>query len=213
MARADPARGAPVVAQCADCGAVERGGSHKAGPNLHDTVVGPVATSDGVRHSDVLIAHGRGWTIARLDALSAWPKAEMRSTMPGFVGSRRAKDGANLVADLNTVSDDPLLLAASAGATTSDAGADSDADDEYAFGVLFDAPGVEATYYACAACHSERIVAQQGLSRAAWDKLFDWMVEEQGMAELDEPDRTEILDYLAAHYNEDRPNFPRPLGN
>jgi len=133
--------------------------------------------------------------------------------MPGFVGSRRAKDGANLVADLNTVSDDPLLLAASAGATTSDAGADSDADDEYAFGVLFDAPGVEATYYACAACHSERIVAQQGLSRAAWDKLFDWMVEEQGMAELDEPDRTEILDYLAAHYNEDRPNFPRPLGN
>ena len=39
------------------------------------------------------------------------------------------------------------------------------------------------------------------------------MVEEQGMSEIEEPDRTQILDYLAAHYNTDRPNFPRPLSN
>ncbi|MEL7256836.1 MAG: aldehyde dehydrogenase [Pseudomonadota bacterium] len=82
-------------------------------------------------------------------------------------------------------------------------------EDENEFGQLVDAPGVETTYYTCVACHSEMIIAQQGLSRAHWDELLDWMVEEQGMAELDEKDRNEILDYLATHYNEDRPNFPQ----
>jgi cytochrome c len=83
-------------------------------------------------------------------------------------------------------------------------------DEPPEFGVLKVAPGVETTYYACVACHSERIVAQQGLSRDHWDELFEWMVDEQGMSEIEEPDRTEILDYLAEHYNEDRPNFPIP---
>lgn len=80
--------------------------------------------------------------------------------------------------------------------------------ENYEFGLLFDAPGVEITYYTCIACHSERIIAQQGLSRKSWDEMLDWMVEEQGMLELDEQDRIEILDYLSTHYNEDRPNFP-----
>ncbi|MEO3415033.1 aldehyde dehydrogenase [Roseovarius sp. CAU 1744] len=85
------------------------------------------------------------------------------------------------------------------------------ANEDYEFGVLFDAPGVETTFYACTACHSEMIVAQQGLTREEWDDMLEWMVEEQGMYEIEEPERSEILDYLAAHYNTDRPNFPRPL--
>lgn len=84
------------------------------------------------------------------------------------------------------------------------------AEDDPEFGVLKVAEGVETTYYACVACHSEMIVAQQGLSRDEWDELLVWMVDEQGMAEIEEPDRTEILDYLATHYNHDRPNFPAP---
>lgn len=82
------------------------------------------------------------------------------------------------------------------------------AAEEGEYGVLVEAPGVEETYAYCAACHSERIVAQQGLSRAHWDELLVWMVEEQGMYEIDEPDRSLILDYLSENYNEDRPNFP-----
>ena len=53
------------------------------------------------------------------------------------------------------------------------------------------------------------LVAQQGQTREGWDKLLNWMVEEQGMQEIEEPDRTEILDYLEAHYGPERPNFPR----
>ena len=50
---------------------------------------------------------------------------------------------------------------------------------------------------------------QQGLTRKGWDEVLVWMVEEQGMYEIEEPDRTVILDYLSTHYNEDRPNFPK----
>ena len=80
--------------------------------------------------------------------------------------------------------------------------------EEPRFGVLYDADGVAETYAHCASCHSELIIAQQGLSRRHWDELIDWMVEEQGMVETPEPARTRILDYLAEHYGEDRPNFP-----
>lgn len=56
----------------------------------------------------------------------------------------------------------------------------------------------------CGACHSNRIVAQQGLSRERWDNLLVWMVDEQGMYPIDEPDRTQVLDYLSTYLSEDR---------
>ncbi|WP_305987305.1 hypothetical protein [Roseibium sp. MMSF_3544] len=85
--------------------------------------------------------------------------------------------------------------------------------EPYEFGILFNAPGVEETYYACTACHSEMIVAQQGLSRDDWVEMLDWMVEEQGMYEIEEPDYSLIVDYLSQHYGEDRPNFPATRTN
>ncbi|MEM9205869.1 MAG: aldehyde dehydrogenase [Pseudomonadota bacterium] len=86
-------------------------------------------------------------------------------------------------------------------------------EEEYEFGVLKDAEGVLITYYTCAGCHSERIVAQQGLTRDEWDELLDWMIDEQGMGEPATEDRFVILDYLSTHYNVDRPNFPGGVPN
>lgn len=86
-----------------------------------------------------------------------------------------------------------------------------EADEPPEFGLLKDAPGVETVFYTCTACHSERIIAQQGLTRDEWRELIDWMVEEQGMVMPDEVEMAEILDYLSAHYNTDRPNFPNHL--
>ena len=62
------------------------------------------------------------------------------------------------------------------------------------------APGHEVTGALCGSCHSLAIVKQQRLSRADWDELLDWMVEEQGMVQLELTIRTNILDYLSSHF-------------
>lgn len=83
----------------------------------------------------------------------------------------------------------------------------SEEEEDYN-GILVNEPGADTTYAYCAGCHSERIIAQQGLTRDGWVELLDWMIEEQGMGEIDDPDYTEIINYLSDHYGEDRPNFP-----
>ncbi len=65
-------------------------------------------------------------------------------------------------------------------------------------------PGREDVFYLCQACHSLAIVKQQGLSREDWDETLVWMVEEQGMPEMDPETERNVLDYLATHYGPDR---------
>jgi len=55
----------------------------------------------------------------------------------------------------------------------------------------------------CAACHSLKMVTQQGMSRHRWDETLVWMVEKQGMPDLPDDMRTEVLDYLAEHFGTD----------
>ena len=56
----------------------------------------------------------------------------------------------------------------------------------------------------CGACHSMKLVTQQGLSRSTWAEVLVFMVEEQEMAELDPEDEKLVLDYLAKFYGPDR---------
>lgn len=72
------------------------------------------------------------------------------------------------------------------------------------FGGLPPGDGRETVYYTCTACHSTRIILQQGMSRSRWDHTLDWMVAKQGMPEPAPEVREEILAYLAASFPEDR---------
>lgn len=79
------------------------------------------------------------------------------------------------------------------------------------FGGLPDGPGAEDTYYMCSACHSIALVKQQRLTDARWDYLWNWMIEEQGMADAGEEYRQTILGYLKQHYSSERqPGDPLP---
>ena len=72
-------------------------------------------------------------------------------------------------------------------------------------------PGREEAGYLCGACHSLRLVTQQGLSRGDWDETLDWMVEEQEMEPLEPAEHELILSYLATHFGVD--HRPRHVQN
>lgn len=218
LAQADAAKGERVFKKCQSCHTVEQGDRNKVGPNLYGVVGGKVAAVDGFKYSSALLEHGGEWTPERLDAYLANPRGAVKGTRMTFAGLKKDADRADVIAYLNTFSDSPLSFGGEADQAAAEAAPAEAAPEataapaaagESEFGVLKVADGVEETYYACTSCHSEMIVAQQGLTRAEWDDMLVWMVDEQGMAELDEPERTKILDYLAANYNTDRPNFPR----
>jgi len=63
-----------------------------------------------------------------------------------------------------------------------------------------DRPGREETANLCAACHSGRIVSQQGMTRAQWDETLVVMTERHKMPNIEGEERKVILDYLAAAF-------------
>ncbi len=65
--------------------------------------------------------------------------------------------------------------------------------------------GVEDVYYTCQACHSLKLVLQQRLNRSRWDYTLNYMVEEQGMPELEAAERERILSYLSQYLGQDVP--------
>ena len=77
------------------------------------------------------------------------------------------------------------------------AGMGSGIPNEY-FGLPDDTGREEVMAY-CGACHSMKLVAQQGLTRADWADVLVEMYEEQDMEVLKVEDAKLILDYLAKH--------------
>ena len=64
--------------------------------------------------------------------------------------------------------------------------------------------GRETVEGICSACHSLRLVAQQGMNRERWDDILHQMVEKQGMPYLDQETRETILGYLAEYLGPER---------
>jgi hypothetical protein len=71
--------------------------------------------------------------------------------------------------------------------------------EEYEFAPLPPGDGAEEVYYNCIACHSLTTVVNQRLSRRVWNEVLVWMVEDQGMQELEPEEFDTILDYLSTH--------------
>lgn len=97
---------------------------------------------------------------------------------------------------------DPMRAAQGTPATSPEGSAAAAPNPE--FENLPDTAGVEDTYYMCTACHSAAIIKQQKLSDARWDYLWDWMIEDQGMADPGEETKATILSYLKEHFSSQR---------
>jgi hypothetical protein len=63
-------------------------------------------------------------------------------------------------------------------------------------------PNREDTFYFCTACHSFKIVAQQGMSRERWNETLDFMVTRHRMVDVQGAEREKLLDYLTTAFPE-----------
>ena len=221
LATASPERGQRVFRVCGACHPVAEGAAHTIGPNLWGVVGRRVAAAEGYdRYTPAMASLGGVWSPERLDRYLHQPMAEVEGTAMVFPGIPDAADRADLIAWLNLSSPSPLVLAPGRAAPRAAPGTEGAGDTQSAgasppqggrppdLGVLVAGEGAEETHIYCTVCHSERIVAQQGLTRSDWEELLEQMVEENGMNPIGEPDLGRVLDYLAASYGPDRPNFP-----
>lgn len=82
--------------------------------------------------------------------------------------------------------------------------------DEPKWGGLPPGEGREETFAFCTACHSAKLIMQQGMTRDQWEETLAWMVEEQGMPEPPPQAREQILDYLASQFSPAPPHYRAP---
>lgn len=95
-------------------------------------------------------------------------------------------------------------LALAAALSAASAAAQSDYDPVTG---LFAAPGYRLVVAHCTACHSARLITQQGATEQGWREMIEWMQEEQGLWPIDEASLAQIIAYLAAHYGPERPHW------
>ena len=112
LASADPAAGEQVFKKCTACHNADQGGANALGPNLWDVLGEPVGKGKGFPFSPALSGVGGTWN---WDNMSEWlksPKKFAPGTKMTFAGLSNPQDRANVIAFLNTHSDNPLPLPA-----------------------------------------------------------------------------------------------------
>ena len=210
LAVASPGRGEALSRVCRACHGIDEGAARTLGPQLRGVIGRTVASEEGYdRYSSAMAAYGGVWSVERLDRYLRSPSDEVEGTSMVFPGVPDAGERADIIAWLGVVSGSitpPVENRAGSGPAGVPASETGNAD----LGVLFAAEGAAVTHAYCTVCHSERIVAQQGLTRKDWVETLEYMVEEHGMAPIAAPDFDRIVEYLSTHYGPDRPNFPSP---
>lgn len=209
LATASPGNGERLFRVCGACHAITEGAAHTIGPNLWGVIGRPVASAEGYdRYTPAMSSFGGVWSPERLDRYLRQPMVEVEGAGMVFPGIPDAGDRADVIAWLNRHSPAPADFGSGHAALEKADAAAPRRSEPPGPGVFVAGEGAEATHAYCTACHSERIVVQQGLTREGWEEVLEYMVEEQGMTPIEEPDRDRVLGYLSTHYGLDRPNFP-----
>jgi cytochrome c len=111
LAKADINAGKDVAKKCAACHTFDKGGPNRIGPNLYGVVGEPIAQGKGYQFSPALQGHKGEWTADTLNEWLAKPQGFAKGTKMTFAGLPKAKERADIIAYLNSLSDNPKPLA------------------------------------------------------------------------------------------------------
>jgi cytochrome c len=117
LAKADVSRGAESAKKCAACHTFEKGGRTLVGPPLWGIVGRPKASVPGFNYSPGMKQLSGNWTAEDLFNFIANPRGMVANTSMTFARIPRATERADLIAYLNSLSDNPQPLTKGAQAT------------------------------------------------------------------------------------------------
>lgn len=110
LASATVDKGANAAKKCAACHTFGKGEPNRVGPNLFGVVGRPKGTEGGFDYSPALKGKGGNWTVEDLSAFLANPKGFAPGTKMSFAGLPRGSERADVIAFLNSKSDNPQPL-------------------------------------------------------------------------------------------------------
>ena len=108
LALASVDAGLKLSKKCTACHSLKSGGPNGVGPTLWNIVNAPKASIDGYSYSSGLTSIGGIWTIQDLNLWLKSPKKYAPGNKMSFAGLRKVKDRANMIAFLNSISDEPI---------------------------------------------------------------------------------------------------------
>ena len=103
-------KGEQAAKKCGACHDFSKGGPNKVGPNLYGIVGDKKGEGRGFNFSAALKAKGGTWSIDDLDKFIDNPKAFVPGTAMGFAGIQKGSERADVIAYLNSLSDNPQPL-------------------------------------------------------------------------------------------------------
>jgi cytochrome c len=110
LANASVERGASVAKKCLACHEFKKGAPNKVGPSLWGIFDRDKGTAPGFAYSPNFKKMQGHWTIEELNKFLATPSGMIPGTSMAFAGLRRGTERADVIAYLNSLSDNPKPL-------------------------------------------------------------------------------------------------------